>query len=115
MNDLILSLLWLVPLVGALATAVAPRGLLAKQIALAASVVTLVVGIIAATQFDRGGAGFQLSETHTWIKAFGVNYALGLDGLGLLLVLLTVVLVPIVLLAAWHDSPDAECKPWFAW
>jgi len=115
MNDIVLSILWLVPLVGAVAVAFAPSGLLAKQIAFVASVITLVVGIVAATQFDRDGSGFQLSETHTWIKAFGVHYALGLDGLGLLLVLLTVVLVPIVLLAAWHDSPDEECKPWFAW
>ena len=74
-----------------------------------------MVGVIAATQFDRDGSGFQLTETHTWIDAFGVHYAVGLDGLGLLLVLLTVVLVPIVLLAAWNDSPDDECKPWFAW
>jgi NADH-quinone oxidoreductase subunit M len=110
-----LTVLWVVPLVGALATAFAPKGSLAKQIALAASLVTLVVGVVAATQFDRDGSGFQLTETHTWIDAFGVHYAVGLDGLGLLLVLLTVVLVPIVLLAAWHDSPDDECKPWFAW
>jgi NADH-quinone oxidoreductase subunit M len=115
MNDVILSVLWLVPLVGAVATAFAPSGPLAKLIALVTSLLALAVGIVAATQFDQDGSGFQLAETHTWIKAFGVSYALGLDGLGLLLVLLTVVLVPIVLLAAWHDSPDDQCKPWFAW
>jgi NADH-quinone oxidoreductase subunit M len=115
MNDVILSVLWLVPLVGAVATALAPRGLLAKQVALATSVLTHVVGIVAATQYHRDGTGFQLTETHTWIKAFGVHYALGVDGLGLLLVLLTVVLVPIVLLAAWNDSPDDEGTSWFAW
>ena len=49
----------------------------------------------------------QLTETHDWIAAFGVHYALGVDGLGLLLILLTVVLVPIVLVASWHDA-DAE-------
>jgi NADH-quinone oxidoreductase subunit M len=116
MNDFPwLTVLWAVPLVGALATGFGPKGALAKQTALVASLVTLVVGVIAATQFDRDGSGFQLTETHTWIDAFGVHYAVGLDGLGLLLVLLTVVLVPIVLLAAWNDSPDDECKPWFAW
>jgi NADH-quinone oxidoreductase subunit M len=110
-----LTVLWAVPLVGALVTAFAPKGAPAKLIALAVSLVTLAVGIVTATQFDRDGTGFQLTETHTWIEAFGVHYALGLDGLGLLLVLLTVVLVPIVLLAGWNDSPDDECKPWFAW
>ncbi len=88
---------------------------MAKQIALAASVVTLVIGVVAAAQFDRDGTGFQLSETHEWIGAFGVHYALGLDGLSLLLVLLTVVLVPIVMLAAWHDADDENAKRWFAW
>ncbi len=111
----LLTVLWVVPLVGALATAFGPRGALAKQSALVTSLVTLVIGVIAATQFDIGDSGFQLSETHEWISAFGVHYAVGLDGLGLLLVLLTVSLVPIVLLAAWHDSPDDECRPWFAW
>jgi NADH-quinone oxidoreductase subunit M len=115
MNDVILSVLWLVPLVGAVAVAFGPKGLIAKQTALAASVITLAVGIVAATQYDRDGSGFQLTETHSWIKAFGVHYALGLDGLGLLLVLLTVVLVPIVMLAAWNDADDESAKRWFAW
>jgi NADH-quinone oxidoreductase subunit M len=110
-----LTILWVVPLVGALAVAFGPKGALAKQTALLTSLLTLAVGVAAATQYDVDGNGFQLTETHDWISAFGVHYALGLDGLGLLLVLLTVVLVPIVLLAAWNDSPDDECKPWFAW
>src|SRR3954464_136266 len=110
-----LTILWVVPLLGALATAFGPRGALAKQTALIASLVALALGVVAATQFDRDGSGFQLTETHEWISAFGVHYALGLDGLGLLLVLLTVALVPIVLLAAWHDALDVDAKRWFAW
>ena len=47
------------------------------------------------------------SEEHEWIEAFGVHYALGVDGLGLLLVLLTVLLVPLVLGAEWFKA-DAE-------
>ena len=48
--------------------------------------------------------GFQFTEDHTWIKAFGAHYALGVDGLGLLMVLLTAVLVPIVIGASWYDA-----------
>ncbi len=110
-----LTVLWAVPLVGALVVAFVPQGALAKQIAVVASLATLAVGVVAATQFETGGEGFQLTETHEWIGAFGVNYALGLDGLGLLLVLLTVVLVPIVLVAAWNDAPVEDAKRWFAW
>src|SRR4051812_2666828 len=110
-----LTVLWAVPLAGALATAFVPKGLVAKQTALVASLLTLAVGVVTATQFDQDGSGFQLEENHTWIKAFGVHYALGLDGLGLLLVLLTVVLVPVVLVAAWNDALDEDAKRWFAW
>jgi len=115
-NDFpLLTLLWVVPLVGALAVAFGPRGALAKQTAVVVSLLTLVVGIVVATQFDRGADGFQLTETHDWISAFGVHYALGLDGLGLLLTLLTVALVPIVLVAAWNDAPDDTARQFYAW
>jgi NADH-quinone oxidoreductase subunit M len=60
-----LTVLWAVPLVGALATAFAPKGALAKQTALVASLLTLAVGIVTATQFDQDGSGFQLEEKHT--------------------------------------------------
>jgi NADH-quinone oxidoreductase subunit M len=110
-----LTVLCVVPLAGAVITAFAPKGAPAKLVALLASVATLAVAVVIATQFDRGTSGFQLTETHSWISAFGVHYALGLDGLGLLLVLLTVVLVPIVLVAGWNDNLDDVSKPWFAW
>ncbi len=116
MNDFPwLTVLWAVPLVGALAVAFGPKGALAKQTALIASLVTLVVGVVAAIRFPVGSRGFQLTEKHEWIEAFGVHYALGLDGLGVLLVLLTVTLVPIVLVAAWNDAPDEDARRWFAW
>ena len=111
----LLTLLWAVPLLGALAVALGPKGALAKQTALVASLATLGLGVVAAVRFDTAGSGFQLGEQHPWISAFGVHYALGLDGLGLLLVLLTVVLVPIVLVAAWNDAPDEDSRRWFAW
>jgi NADH-quinone oxidoreductase subunit M len=108
-----LTILCALPLVGALVTALTPSGGgRPKQIALAFSLLALVQGIIATVQFDKDGNGFQLSEDVTWIKAFGAHYALGVDGLGLLMVLLTVVLVPIVLVAAWRDTTR---QSFFAW
>jgi NADH-quinone oxidoreductase subunit M len=108
MNDLpLLTLLVVVPLVGALVTPFVPRtGALPKQVAMAFAVLTLVLGVVVALQFDTADGGLQQSETYTWIDALGVHVAFGVDGLGLLMVLLTVVLVPIVLLAAWNDHPD---------
>jgi NADH-quinone oxidoreductase subunit M len=111
-----LTILILLPLVGALITAFAP-GALARTIGLGFSLVTLGAGIVAAVQYDAGD-GMQLTETHTWIESLGVHYALGVDGLGILMVLLTVVLVPIVLLAGWRESDavgNGGAKAFFAW
>ena len=108
-----LTILCALPLVGALVTVLTPAGGgRPKQIAVAFSLLTLVQAIIVAARFDKGESGFQLTEDVTWIKAFGVHYALGVDGLGLLMVLLTAVLVPIVLVAAWRDTTRAS---FFAW
>ena len=77
-----LTVLWVVPLVGALVTAFLPKArgeVLPKQVGLLFSVLTLVVGVAIAAQFDPGD-GMQLTETHDWISAFGVHYALGVDG-----------------------------------
>ena len=107
-----LSVLILVPLVGALVVAFLPAAT-ARSVGIGVSVATLGLGIVVATQYDVDG-GMQLTEQVSWIKAFGVHYALGVDGLGLLLVLLTVVLVPIVLVAGWHEGDDNP-KAYFAW
>ncbi|MGZ4449810.1 MAG: NADH-quinone oxidoreductase subunit M [Nocardioides sp.] len=115
-----LTLLVAVPLVGALAVAFLPKrpgSALPQQVGLAVSLLTLALGVAVAAQYDTG-AGMQLTETHSWISAFGVHYALGVDGLGLLMILLTVVLVPIVLVAAWHDADGpltGSPAAFFAW
>jgi NADH-quinone oxidoreductase subunit M len=99
-----LSLLIGVPLAGALAVYFLPREL-SRVVGLAVALVTLVLGIVVAAQYKAHG-GMQLTETQDWMKAFGVHYALGVDGLGLLMVLLTVVLVPLVLVAEWPGLTD---------
>ena len=103
-----LTILLLVPFVGALVVAFVPGSAeTAKRIALGTSVVTLILGIAAATQFDRSSsAQFQLGEQHSWIPQFGVSYALGVDGIALVLILMALVLTPVCLLAAWHDVPE---------
>ena len=106
-----------VPLAGALVVALIPglpadsaeadrqaRNVLTKQLALAFSVATLVVVAIIAAKFQVGGPNYQFTEVYSWIPAFGVHYALGVDGIALVLILMTVVLMPVVILASWHDA-----------
>ena len=110
----ILTVLGLVPLVGALVIALLPRGsdAVAKLVALATSLVVLVLTIGMCAAFDPAGERFQFVEQHDWIRAFGVQYAVGVDGIALVLIALVAVLVPVVLLASWTDAdtPAAPCR-----
>ena len=108
------------PILGAVAVMLLPKrahGALPKQVALGVSLLTLVWVLAMASQFDVGGDGFQFEEVHTWIAAFGAHYAVGVDGIGLTLVLLTVILTPAVILASWNDGDAGRwsVNSFFAW
>src|SRR4051794_22069599 len=114
----------LLPVVGAVLVAVLPkaregsgRAALPKQVALGFSLVTLAVVAWIGISFDAGGARYQFTETHEWIRVFGAHYALGVDGIGLTLVLLTAILAPVVILASWNDGDDGRwgVSSFFAW
>jgi NADH-quinone oxidoreductase subunit M len=110
-----LTILGVVPLVGALVLAALPaaREKLAKQVALAFSLVVLVLTIVASAAFEPGGDRFQFVQAYDWIPAFGVQYAVGADGIALALIALIAVLVPVVVLASWNDAdavPEAVDK-----
>ena len=118
MNDFPwLSLLILVPLVGALVTAFLPRvegSVLVKQVGIGVSGLTLLLAALVAANYSRG-SGMQLEEKYQWVQSLGVHWSLGVDGLGLLMVLLTALLVPIVLVASWHDADEGNAKAFVAW
>ena len=103
-----LSVLWLVPLAGSVLIILLPPGLrqLAKWTGLVVSVATLAVAIVVATGFKTGGAPYQFLENHPWIPAFGAGYSLGVDGIAVILVLLTAVLIPLLLVAGWNDGGE---------
>ena len=112
-----LTILALLPLVGAVVVMLLPRtGDLHKHAALGISVAALVVSVVMAVQFETDG-GYQFVEQHSWIEAFGAHYAVGLDGLGLVLVLLTTILTPVVVLASWTDADGGRwsSNSFFAW
>jgi len=62
------------------------------------------VVIIIAVKFQVGGPNYQFTEVYSWIPAFGVHYALGVDGIALVLIAMSAVLMPVVILASWHDA-----------
>jgi NADH-quinone oxidoreductase subunit M len=123
MNLPLLTIALLLPIVGAVVVTLLPKGggrsALPKVVALGFSLVTLVVVAVVGLGFDTGSgaARYQFTETHDWIKVFGAHYALGVDGIGLTLVLLTAVLSPVVILASWNDGDDGRwgVNAFFAW
>jgi len=114
-----LTVLGAIPLVGAVLVAALPRSrdLLAKQVALAISLVALGVTIAMSLQFDADADEmFQFAQVHEWIPEFGVSYAVGVDGIALVLIALAAVLTPVCILASWHDVDDSRrsVKSYFA-
>jgi NADH-quinone oxidoreductase subunit M len=115
-----LTVIGAIPLAGALAIAIIPpagsdnqparaaRDLLAKQVALVASLLTLGLTVAMAVKFSPGGPRFQFAQTYQWIPQFGVHYAVGVDGIALVLIGMTAVLMPVVILASWHDADPVE-------
>ncbi|AMC70105.1 NADH-quinone oxidoreductase subunit M [Mycobacterium tuberculosis] len=105
-----LSVLWLVPLAGAVLIILLPPGRrrLAKWAGMVVSVLTLAVSIVVAAEFKPSAEPYQFVEKHSWIPAFGAGYTLGVDGIAVVLVLLTTVLIPLLLVAGWNDATDAD-------
>ena len=113
-----LTILGVLPLVGALVLLALPRdnARLIKQVALVFSLAALVFTVVMGLQFDADStAAFQFVESYPWIPAFGISYSLGVDGIGLVLVALATTLVPVTILAGWNDVEDGRnVKGYFA-
>jgi len=102
----LLSLSWVLPLAGAVVLLLLPnadgrRDAVIRWLALAVSVLVFAVTLAIWVSFDPASAEFQLVERHAWIPAFGIDYYVGIDGISLLLVVLTGFLTPIALLSSW--------------
>ncbi|MFF0446437.1 NADH-quinone oxidoreductase subunit M [Streptomyces sp. NPDC004609] len=98
------------PAAGAIVTAAVPaaRRTAAKWLALLFSLATLVLAAIVLVRFEPGGDRYQLTESHSWIKDFGVRYELGVDGIGVVLIALTALLIPFIIMAGWNDADPLE-------
>jgi NADH-quinone oxidoreductase subunit M len=114
-----------IPLAGAVVVALTPgqsapggeadrraRDRLVKQLALGFTLATLVETIVMAAEFKTGAGApnFQFNQVYQWIPQFGVHYAVGVDGIALVLILMTAVLMPVVVLASWNDA-EGDTEP----
>src|SRR5918911_986324 len=105
-NVPLLSISWLLPVVGAvlvlfIGNADGQRNGLIRWWTLIVSIAVFGVTLAMWASFNPGAAEFQLVERHLWIPSFGIDYYVGVDGISLLLVVLTGFLTPIAVLSSW--------------
>jgi NADH-quinone oxidoreductase subunit M len=105
-----LSLLTLAPLVGAVVVAFIPRTKadLAKKVALGWSLAVLVLSIFMWIAFKVGGDRFQFRESYPWIPTWDARFTFAADGIALVMLMLIAVLIPVVILASWHDADESK-------
>jgi len=109
MTDLpLLTLIVFSPLVGALVILLLPAEPIRvpRVAAFVLALIPFALSLVMLAQFDPAVGTLQLRERITWIPALGADYAMGVDGFSLWLILLTTFLTPVVILAAWTDITD---------
>jgi NADH-quinone oxidoreductase subunit M len=101
----LLTIVVFLPVAGAVLAAFLPRGEPGQHraLALAVSLVTFFASLGLWLGFDRAGGApeFQFETKVPWVRGLGIGYHVGLDGVALLLLMLTTALTPIVILSAW--------------
>ena len=103
------GLLIILPLVASLLVFLT-KGKAARSLALAASVAEFALSLFVLFQFKNNPSSNSLGLNCTWVKSMGINFAVGFDGISLLLVLLTTFLVPLIILSSFkndYEKPNA--------
>jgi len=98
-----ISLLLLLPLIGALVLLLVPRQQRQTLLTLAllSSTAAFIWSLRLFQAFDPGAGEMQFVERIPWMPAFGIGYIVGIDGISLFLVLLTTFLMPLAIVASW--------------
>ena len=94
-----------VPLAGALALLFAGRASASavKTAGMAVSLLTLALPLGSAAAFDPAAPGFQMVTKVPWVEEFSISFHVGVDGMSLLLILLTAFMTPVALLSSWNS------------
>src|SRR5438445_5962862 len=101
----ILTLVIFFPLLGAFGGLLVRKAEVAKWIALVASIVTFVISLVVYLQFNSGASGYQMTEQMPWVVLPGIffTYFVGIDGMSMMLVLLTTFLMIVMIFGNWNS------------
>jgi NADH-quinone oxidoreductase subunit M len=97
----LLSVILWVPLAGAALVLLTRGRSAAAAVAMLAALVSLLAAVAMVVEFDPQVEGYQFLEERDWIPALDISYRLGIDGISVLMVLLTAILTPIVVATSW--------------
>ncbi len=105
MEQHILSLILVIPLAGAIVIALLPHDAarLIRSAGLVFSLAAFALSVWLFIAFDGARADMQFTEMLPWVPALNISYHVGVDGISLLLIVLTTFLAPIALLASWES------------
>src|SRR5210317_1756593 len=109
----ILSLLVFLPLAGVIPLLILKNDEVAKYTTMVVTLLIAIVSLPLYFKFDKTTAMFQFGEHHPWIPMWDINYTLGIDGISLLLILLTTLLMPLCVLCSWNYI-TTRVRPFFA-
>lgn len=97
----LLSCLIFLPLAGALVLLLSANEGFARYWALIVTSLTAIASVPLLLRFDRSTSKFQFAEHHPWIESLNINYVIGVDGISILLIMLTTLVMPFCVLASW--------------
>ena len=104
----LLSLIILLPLVGAVATGLIRDKDLAKSVSLGMACLVFLLTILMLLLFDSEKSDFQLVEQYSWIPSINVEYFVGVDGISVLFLPLTALLTIVGILASWNSTQHSH-------
>jgi NADH-quinone oxidoreductase subunit M len=97
----LLSTLIFLPLAGVIPLLFTKNDAFSRYWTLAVTTIVAVLSIGLVIGFDTNTAKFQFAEHHTWIKSLNIQYVIGVDGISILLIILTTLIMPLCVLASW--------------
>jgi NADH-quinone oxidoreductase subunit M len=106
---MLVGLLIIVPLIAGLLV-FGTKGKASRNVALIFSLIEFALSLVAFVQYKHNPASADLVLNCTWVESLGIHFAVGLDALSLLLVLLTTFLIPLIILSSFkneHEKPNS--------
>jgi NADH-quinone oxidoreductase subunit M len=103
---MILSLIVFAPLVFAVIVGMWPQTTTIRPLSLGLSIIYFIGSLVLLRDFDQSSSALQFVEQIPWIERFGITYFMGVDGISIMLVMLTNFLMPIMILGSWKSIDD---------